>query len=134
MPTESRRCYTHLLAKDGGLKRLIRVRWYRFRAEARSTGGNVRNKTPYALSEAIIVLRTCLLASLCFFSPLVTGYEVDTHAAISQRAAEVSSLANTLTQLGLMPLAIDDSRQAFPNSEGGIPHSILELIEFGAKW
>ncbi|HEY3178766.1 MAG TPA: hypothetical protein VGL25_07785 [Casimicrobiaceae bacterium] len=80
------------------------------------------------------MLRGFALASISVGSTLVAAYDVDTHAAISQKAAEVSSLTNSFSQLGLMTLTIDDPRQAFRSSEGGAPRSILELIELGAKW
>ena len=92
------------------------------------------NRTPCVRSLVITTLRGVVLTLLSACSTLVAGYEVDTHAAISQKAAELSSLKSSFSQLGLMAVAIDDSRQAFPSSESGVPRSILELIEFGAKW
>src|SRR5437762_6919741 len=66
----------------------------------------------------------------------VLAYDVETHADISSAAAALSVLADfdVVRRVGLESRPINDVRQAFPSSEGGIPRSILDLLRFGAEW
>ena len=41
---------------------------------------------------------------------------------------------DVLHRVGLESRPINDVRQAFPSSEGGIPRSIVDLLRFGAEW
>lgn len=63
------------------------------------------------------------------------GYELETHAAISEAAASSSDLRlpTMLARLGLRPLPLGDPRQTFISSEGSAL-SILALMQFGARW
>jgi hypothetical protein len=80
--------------------------------------------------------RACALSVFWLLVSAVSAYEVQTHEAISKAAVEgsVLKMPNTLEQLGLRPLQIDDPRQTFPKSTPGGQMTIEDLIQFGARW
>src|SRR5437879_765443 len=84
-----------------------------------------------------LACRAGCCAALSFICDMsVSAYDVETHADISSAAAALSVLADfdVLHRVGLESRPINDVRQAFPSSEGGIPRSIVDLLRFGAEW
>ena len=85
------------------------------------------------------------LAALCLtfshaalFSPASTGYEINNHADMSQRASEIgfpiSGTNDKLFRLGLRRLAISDPRQTFALGAGlpPIPYCFGEFLPGGS--